>query len=334
MGYEAAQATVGRLADVLHVGIDEAGYGPLLGPLVIGLSAWRLADVRADAEAGAVLGERLADLVVPVRGRRPREALPVPVDDSKRLHGRDGVTGLARAVGAFAAGLDQAPPADLEDLLTRYGEVPPSSFRALPWFGSLAEASVPRYPWTGPLGDAFEARGVTALDLRAWAVDAPAFNDALRDGSKADVLARFGGCLLTRFLDRFPGEDAHIVFDRHGSRRDYRAWLGALFPFAPLVEVVREAHESRYGIDLPDRQLHLVFRTRADGSDLAVAWASVLAKLTRELFMERLNAWFVSRAPGVRPTAGYVTDGRRFLAEVEHVLDAERIPREWLVRAK
>jgi hypothetical protein len=319
---------------VLHVGIDEAGYGPLLGPLVIGLSAWRVQGATQDEDPGGVLAQRLGALVVPARGRRPREALPVPVDDSKRLHGRDGVTGLARAVGAFAAALDQAPPADLEDLLRRYGEVPPSAFRALPWFATLADEAVPRYPWTGPLHEAFDACGVAALDLRAWAVDVPAFNDALADGSKADVLARFGGCLLTRFLDRFPGEDAHIVFDRHGSRRDYRAWLGALFPFAPLAEVVRAPHESRYRIDLPDRRLHLAFRTRADGNDLAVAWASVLAKLTRELFMGRLNAWFGERVPGLRPTAGYVTDGRRFLADVAPVLERERIPGDWLVRAR
>lgn len=319
---------------MLHLGIDEAGYGPLLGPLVIAVSAWRVEGLRADDDPGAVLAARLEPFVVAVRGRRGADALPVPVDDSKRLHARDGVVGLARAVGAFCAALDHAPPVDLADLLERHGDAPAAAFRALPWFADLEGGRVPRYPWTGPLLGRFAAQGVRALDLRAWPVDVPAFNDAVEGVSKADVLARFGGCLLTRLLDRFPGEDAHVVFDRHGGRRDYRAWLSALFPFAPLEELERDARASRYRIELPDRRLWLAFRTRADGDDLAVAWASVMAKLVRELFMERFNAWFADACPGVRPTAGYVTDGRRFLKDVEHVVAQRGLPAHWLVRAR
>ncbi len=319
---------------MLVLGLDEAGYGPLLGPLVIAVSAWRVGGLGTSDDPGAALGERLRPFVVPARGRRSGGALPVPVDDSKRLYARDGLVGLARAVGAFAAASDQAPPADLGDLLARYGEGPPAAFGALPWHESLEGAAVPRYPWTGPLSERFASVGVEALDLRAWPIDVPAFNDATRRGSKANVLAVIGGCLLTRLLDRFPGEDAHVVFDRHGGRRDYRSWLASLFPFASLHEERRDALVSRYRLELPDRRLAIAFKVRADGEDLAVAWASVHAKLTRELFMERFNAWFADRCPGVRPTAGYVVDGRRFLEDVDAVLARSGVPRDWVVRAK
>jgi len=49
--------------------------------------------------------------------------------------------------------------------------------------------------------------------------------------------------------------------------------------------------------------------------------------------MARLNRYFAVAVPGVAPTAGYVTDGRRFLAEVEPHLDALGIDRSQLVRS-
>ena len=71
---------------MLHVGVDEAGYGPLLGPLVVGVAAFRLTD--HPEPGGANLLKRLRGLVV----RRPRDAkacgakrLPVPVDDSNEF---------------------------------------------------------------------------------------------------------------------------------------------------------------------------------------------------------------------------------------------------------
>jgi hypothetical protein len=41
------------------------------------------------------------------------------------------------------------------------------------------------------------------------------------------------------------------------------------------------------------------------------------AKYVRELHMACLNEWLLREAPGVRATAGYWTDGHRFLRETE-----------------
>ena len=56
------------------------------------------------------------------------------------------------------------------------------------------------------------------------------------------------------------------------------------------------------------------------------------AKLVRELHMARLNRFFRARMPELKPTAGYVQDGRRFVQEVDPVLRELDLDGERLVR--
>jgi len=322
---------------VLHIGVDEAGYGPLLGPLVIGLAAFRVED-DPDGPAddwSAHLRRRLKGYVCRVSKTDRSKALPVPVDDSKRVTQRHGIDGLARGVGAFAAALDQAPPAHLEDLIVRYSDCRPDGYGRAPWFRRLDRFPVPGYPWTGPLEDRWAARGVRALDLRVLPADAPELNDSFEQlRNKANVLGLLSATLLLSVLDRHPGEDACVVMDRHGGRLDYAAYLGHVFPFARVTPQPGPKGESRYRVDLPDRCLRIRFVTKGDQVSLAVSWASMAAKLTRELFMQSFNSWFSQRCPGVRPTAGYYNDGRRFLEDVDGMLNDEEIERALLVRSR
>ena len=90
------------------IGLDEAGYGPLLGPLCLGASVWRVDDDllgEAEAPFDVDLRAALAGLVCRAGEGQGDEALPVPVDDSKALHGGHDLTGLSRAFGCFAAAM-------------------------------------------------------------------------------------------------------------------------------------------------------------------------------------------------------------------------------------
>ena len=323
---------------MLHIGIDEVGYGPLLGPLVVGIAVFRLPDGEDPAgDGGKALRVRLRGLVAR-RGRTGDAvgaALPVPVDDSKEIHRRYGLPGLARGVGAFAAAMDVAPPRDLEDLLCRFSDRRPAEFDPLPWYRDPAEALVPPYPWPGPLEPRLRARGIQALDLRVHPLTAREFNQEVRRlGNKAQVLGLLAGTTLLAALDRFPDGDADVVFDRHGGRLDYAGYLAGLLPFARVAARPAPRGEALYDLALPSRALRIRFATGADRRFLAVGWASVAAKLARELFMSRLNAWFAARRPGLRPTAGYVEDARRFLVDVGEVVAAEGVDLADLVRER
>jgi len=56
-----------------------------------------------------------------------------------------------------------------------------------------------------------------------------------------------------------------------------------------------------------------------------VALASMLAKYIRETCMEMFNIWWAARVPGIRRTAGYPLDARRFREEIAGYVEAETL---------
>ena len=137
-------------------------------------------------------------------------------------------------------------------------------------------------------------------------------------------------------------EDPRVTVDLLGGRVHYAALLREAFPEAE-VEVLREGeHHSSYVLVERDedgrhwlpRRMALEFRARGEEASFPVALASCLAKYARELSMEAFNAWFEARQPGLRPTAGYTTDGRRWLADARDVLGREGLERDLLVRRR
>jgi hypothetical protein len=80
---------------------------------------------------------------------------------------------------------------------------------------------------------------------------------------------------------------------------------------------VRTAREGRRSsaYEVGGAGLLVRFEEGADASSPLAGLASMAAKYLREIWMEGLNAWVLREAPGVRPTAGYWTDGVRFLGE-------------------
>jgi len=260
----------------------------------------------------------------------------VVVDDSKVLHARFGREGLARAVLAFEAAQDRPAPAHLGAWLDASSDTPPSTLRRLPWYADLDGAPFPNAPFLPPLARRFEGRGVQATALRVRPVDAARLNELFeRVGNKARVLGTAAGETLLAYLASQPdAAEVSVTFDRQGGRLDYAGYLADLFPFARITPLAAPEGHAHYDVRLPGRHLDVRFVTRGDQADLAVAWASAAAKLTRELLLDCLNAWFLERAPGVKPTAGYVQDGRRFLADVQQVFEREQIPRAHVVRSR
>ncbi|MCH9058086.1 MAG: hypothetical protein IIB55_05605 [Planctomycetes bacterium] len=77
---------------------------------------------------------------------------------------------------------------------------------------------------------------------------------------------------------------------------------------------------SRYAVSMDGADAVVSFMPEAESKHLPVALASMVAKLVRELTMARFNRYWCRRVPELKPTAGYVLDARRWLAEMDDVV--------------
>ncbi len=60
------------------------------------------------------------------------------------------------------------------------------------------------------------------------------------------------------------------------------------------------------------REMRLTFQPRADTAHFCTALASMVSKYVRERLMEEFNHFWRERTPGLKPTAGYPGDAKRF----------------------
>lgn len=334
---------------LLLAGIDEAGYGPTLGPLCVGLSVFRIRDWNP--------GDPAPDLWRLLKSgicRKPGDARRrIPVADSKRLKlandvkTRHPLVHLERGVLAFLRSLDAAPATDAEffsGLGADLGEHPwyrvdPTPLPIALTPGEIAIAG-------GRIAAALERAGIELVDLRCAVVCESAVNQAIqRTGSKAEATAAAVGEHLRRVVAHWkaaavpeavavgggpdtPPECAasesppalRIVCDQLGGRTQYQGILTRELPGAEVVPLTETGERSRYSI-APEAVVQ--FMPEAEASHLPVALASMVAKLVRELCMARFNRYWCARCPGLKPTAGYAQDARRWLDDMHEVLSPE-----------
>ncbi|MFZ4722337.1 MAG: hypothetical protein ACOYMI_04225 [Phycisphaerales bacterium] len=323
-------------------GMDEAGYGPLLGPLVVCCWAFEVVDRASDATD---LWKRLSTAVC----RRPNDKKGrIAIDDSKTLKGAKDAAGhplrhLERgvlcALGALAAGDAGVPIHASDDGLLEALSLDASP--PLPWYGNTAASALPLcHPRdelalaANRLRLALAHAGIRPLLARAVLVEPEDLNRiAGAAGSKGAVNGWAAMRLACMLRAAHPDADIDLACDRHGGRTRYREELGRAFPDA-AVRVLQETEEaSHYELREGRGTLHVHFEVEADARHLPVALSSMTAKYLRELRMARLNAFFAKHRPGLAPTAGYVQDGKRFLAEIEPLLAQVGVARQTLVRA-
>ena len=296
----------GNAAVTLVIGTDEAGYGPNLGPLVVGATAWRVA---AEPEA---VEEALQAALAP---------LPALWGDSKQIYrGGAGFPALERgvlvAVG-LAGGAAGGDPPGWESLAARLGAAadpePPEA-------ACLRELPLPRHRhkpacagMAAEIAPRLAAAGVWLEAVRCRLVQPAEFNAVLASGlNKSDLLSLVTLDLAAALArDLAGGEPVLVWCDRHGGRRRYAPQVGRAFGL-PLVRPLEEtASRSAYALEPAGRIEFCV----GGEARLPVAVASMTAKYVRELAMLAFNAHWSEQQPGLAPTAGYPVDAARWRRE-------------------
>jgi len=318
----------------LHAGIDEAGYGPTLGPLVIAVACFE--SLRPEAKAD---WEALAPLVQKAK-KGGRDALWV--DDSKLIKSaKNGLERLEAGVLCFLAAAGQRPES-VGELLSAVG-VDAASLEGLPWYETLLERPLPIRGWRGDLLEkgrrlsrSLDAAGLRFRGFRAAPVSARRFNELVQEtDNKATTLLRALTPLIRSAHELSPAEGLlRIDCDRLGGRQRYGPVIGQVFPRCQINILEQERACSRYRVRVGEREILMSFRTKADRDLLPVALASMLCKYLREVFMDSLNEFFRARLPELAPTAGYPQDAVRYLVAIDPLVPSLGVPRDWLVRSR
>jgi len=175
----------------------------------------------------------------------------------------------------------------------------------------------------GMLTTAARDAGVSALDLGAAVVFEDRFNRMVAaTRSKARCEWTFIAGHLMAIFQRYREHRPYVVVDRQGGRSHYTEGLSLLFDGARIEVRCETPLLSEYLIDAGDGSMVVSFAAASEERHLPVALASMTAKYLREVLMMRFNAFWRSHAPQLKPTAGYATDGRRFLRDIKPVIDA------------
>ncbi len=324
---------------LIYAGIDEAGYGPMFGPLVIARAVMALDDIDSE-EAPPNLWDALSGAVCRKPSDRRRR---IAVNDSKQLYSpAAGLEHLERGVLAFAccAGVQAI---HLDALLEAVGFDAASRLPDQLWY--LSDTGAPLLPCAvdpGRLGiarsqlrRALDEARVRVVELSAAVIFEDRFNRMVQaTRSKARCSWTFVAGHIQSIWDRFADRHPLVIVDRQGGRTQYHQPLALAFEHTDLREVEQSPLRSAYMLSAGSRRMNVGFQVDAEAHHLPVALASMTAKYVRELLMMRFNDFWRQHAPGVAPTAGYAQDGKRFLQEIEVVINRLAIDRSRLVREK
>jgi ribonuclease HII len=304
------------------IGIDEAGYGPNLGPFVMTAVACRVPPRLASADLWHVLRAVVRRAADPDDGR-------LLVADSKLVYspGR-GILALER--GALVALTTSAGerPHSLRCCLDRFC---PSSLDGLsrePWY--RGDSSLPLVACLDDVSaavlrllDSCANRRVAWGLIQSVIICPSAFNLlADRWGSKGAVLGQALAELVQHVRTRTAGDvPLSFIIDKHGGRNNYAAVLQNALPDAMIVAHEEGAARSTYRALGLERAIRFTIQPRADIEHFCVALASMVSKYLREVLMGEFNRFWQSHVTDLKATAGYPGDSARFLEAIRPAMD-------------
>jgi hypothetical protein len=316
------------------IGIDEAGYGPNLGPFVMSAVACRLPEEVAGADLWHLLRSA-------VRRQGSRADGRVLIADSKLVYSPSrGLCDLETAVLAAWPPYTNGAGLPLKDYLEAIRPAHHTDLADECWFsgGFLLPLKAPA-PAIAEAAMRFEQASnsaqLTWRPFRSVLVCPKRFNNLLDQWKTKGAVLGHGLSQLLTDIPALPGTDEVLLFiDKHGGRNHYAAMLQNALPHG-LVLAQKEGRErSVYSVHGLGREVRLIIQPRADLEFFCVALASMVSKYLREVLMHEFNRFWQTQVPGLKPTAGYPGDALRFFDLIRAVIQTLGLPEASVWRRK
>jgi len=315
------------------IGIDEAGFGPILGPLVVSSCALRVSGNMLNTNLWQVLRKSVGQNRKHLAGR-------ILITDSKKAYTRSqGLKHLKRTVLACLKHLDKSPDT-LSELLKIVSHDSLERLEAYPWYRqtdtyhlSANDAAVSIA--ADALARDMAANGIELLSLQSCCLDVAYYNkmvDAVKN--KANVLFTATSTLIKQAYEACDDDEIQILVDRQGGRVHYRRNLQLMFDGMELRILLENPRSSSYELVGAGKKMRIHFVVKADTFFLPVSLASMLSKYVRELLIDNINLYFRAFSGKLKPTAGYWKDGLRFISDLKEILPHVEYDSNQLIRSR
>ncbi|MHC4293027.1 MAG: ribonuclease H family protein [Planctomycetota bacterium] len=301
---------------VVFIGIDEAGFGPILGPLVVSSSLFSVPEHLISADFWQILSKSVSEKKKALAGR-------LLITDSKKAYNRrTGTKHLVRTVLAFLKCLGQNP-SNLNELVTLLCPDVLERLEKYPWYKNSTnyEISIDKADIniaSDVLRDEMNTSGIEFLGFNSCCLDVAHYNKMVNAvKNKSTVLFTATSYLIQNAFETLGNRQLQVLVDRQGGRVHYQKILQRMFPDMELKILQEKPKMSSYELQLGQKKMRLHFVVGADMKFLPVSLASMVSKFLRELLIANINGYFIRHCSDLKPTAGYWTDGLRFIKDLK-----------------
>jgi hypothetical protein len=317
------------------IGIDEAGYGPNLGPLVMTSVACRVPENLLEVDFWSVFRKV-------VRRHSDEADERLLIDDSKLVYtSSEGLLDLETGVLGTLGHWQNGAAATLQTFIDWLSPSSPAHLRLEPWYTGSSRLPVMEpvsyfQDVTRSFQNTCAERGIFLGPVRSIVVCPLRFNQWLDHWRSKGAILGQGLAELLQFNRDLDGaeESIHFTIDKHGGRNNYAAMLQHAMAGGMVIAHREGRLRSVYSVLGLEGTIRVTFQPFADREHFCVALASMTSKYLRELLMREFNQFWRSHLPDLKPTAGYPGDSRRFFRQIRLVAKQLGIPKHVLWRRR